>query len=99
VRLIKTAGSVVAALAMLGGLVAPASARTLEVEWRTDADLKAFGQYLEVDEGTGDAFALLMYADGKEVLRRLDAATGEVEWAVPVPWMTALVSDPTTGRS
>lgn len=97
-RLIKTAGSVVAALAMLGGLVAPASARTLEVEWRTDADLKAFGQYLEVDEGTGDAFALLMYADGKEVLRRLDAATGEVEWAVPVPWMTALVSDPTTGQ-
>ena len=97
-RLIKAAGSVAAALAMLGGLVAPASARTLEVEWQTDAGLKAFGQYLEVDEASGDAFALLKYAGDDAVLRRLDAATGAVEWTVPVPAMTALVPDPTTGQ-
>ena len=95
-RLIKAAGSVVAALSVLGSLVAPASARTLEVEWQTDAALKAFGQQLEVDEGSGDVFALLKYAGGDAVLRRLDAATGEVEWTVPVPLMTELVPDPTT---
>ena len=97
-RLITTAGSVVAALAMLGGMVAPASARTLEVEWQTDAALKAFGQQLEVDQGSGDVLALLQYAGGDAMLRRLDAATGAVEWSVPVPWMTELVPDPTTGQ-
>jgi hypothetical protein len=98
VRLSKAVGSVVAALAVLGGLVAPASARALEVEWQTDADLEAYGQYLEVDQGSGDVFALLMYAGDATVLRRLDAATGEVEWVVPVPGMTGLVADPTTGQ-
>src|SRR6476469_1126061 len=98
VRLITAAGSVVAALAMLGGLVAPASARTLEVEWQTDAALKAYGQLLEVDEGSGDVFALLEYAGGDAVPRRLDAATGAVEWTVTVPYMTDLVSDPATGQ-
>ncbi|MBL0746259.1 hypothetical protein [Nocardioides baculatus] len=97
-RLVKTAGSVAAALAMLGGLAAPASARALDVEWQTDAVLKAYGQYLEVDEASGDVFTLLMYAGDGTVLRRLDAATGAVEWAVPVPGMTDFVSDPTTGQ-
>ena len=97
-RLIKAAGSVVAALAMLGGLAAPASALPLEVEWQNDSDLVASGQRLVVDEESGDVFALSQSGDGNEVLRRLAAATGEVEWVLPVPSMSDLVADPTTGQ-
>ena len=97
-QLIRTAGTVFGALAMLGAVVPAASARPAEVEWRADIDLEGWGQQLVVDPGSGDVLALLQPDKGSEVLRRLDARTGAVEWTVPVPGMSHHEVDPSTGH-
>ena len=96
-RLSRTTGTLVAALAMVGGLAAPVAAKDLTIEWVDDVEAKDLPQQLVVDPGTGDAFAL----DGTyeaQVLRRLDAETGAVEWTVPVPGMTHFAADPSSGQ-
>ncbi|NYE36704.1 outer membrane protein assembly factor BamB [Nocardioides cavernae] len=97
-RLIRTAGALVAALVMAGGLAAPVAAAPLQIEWVDDSQAGQVPQQLVVDPATGDALALAGAYSGSEVLRRLDADTGAVEWTVPVPGMTHFAADPSTGQ-
>ena len=95
----RTSTSVVAALLLVLGLGAPATARPYDVTWRDVADLPGDGQVLAVDQATGDVLAMTSPFQDSQVVRRLDGRTGEVEWVTEVTGdPTRIAVDPTDGR-
>lgn len=100
-RIVRTTGALVAALATVGGLASPVAAAPLRVEWVDDVAVEDYQQQVVADPATGDALVLQSRPEGAgdgSMLRRLDAATGTVEWTVLVPYASRLAVDPSSGQ-